>query len=108
VQEARLGVSDAQQAVRRAELQLTTDVTSALLSLRAAWRSLELQNRNVITAQEALDLAQERFRVGGLAYVDVANALSDFQTAENSRLNATYQYHRVYAQLEAVVGRPLR
>jgi outer membrane protein len=108
VQEASLGVSDAQQAVRRAELQLTTDVTSALLSLRAAWRSLELQNRNVITAQEALDLAQERFRVGALAYVDVANALSDFQTAENSRLNATYQYHRVYAQLEAVVGRPLR
>ncbi len=108
VQEASLGVSDAQQAVRRAELQLTTDVTSAVLSLRAAWRSLELQNRNVIAAQEALDLAQERFRVGGIAYVDVANALNDFQTAENSRLNAIYQYHRVYAQLEAVVGRPLR
>lgn len=108
VQEASIGVSDAQQAVRRAELQLTTDVTSAILSLRAAWRSLELQTRNVTTAQEALDLAQQRYRVGGVAYVDVANALGDFQTAQTNRLNAVYQYHRLFAQLEAVVGRPLR
>jgi outer membrane protein len=108
VQEASLAVSDARQARRQAELQLTTDVTSAVLSLRAAWRSIDLQTRTVAAAQEALALAQERFRVGAAAYVDVATALNDYETAETNRLAAIAQYHRVYAQLELVVGRPLR
>lgn len=105
---ANAGRADARYNVRRQELALTADVTSALVTLRAAREALALQERNATTAGEALQLAQERYRVGASAFVDLTTARAEYERAQTDRIDALYEFHRAFAALEAAVGRPIR
>ena len=60
------------------------------------------------TLDEALALAEERYRVGATTFVEVAQARADYERAETDRINAVYDYHKAFAALESAVGRPLR
>ena len=73
-----------------------------------AYEAVQIQTQNSAAAREALELAQERFRVGANTFVDLVQARADFQRAESDRINAIYEFHRAYATLESAVGRPLR
>ena len=108
VQEANAGRSDARYNVRAQELKLTADVTSAHLTLVADFRTVRLQEANARAAQEALQLAQERYRVGLNSLVDLQQARGDYERAQTDLIDATYEYHRAYAALESAVGRALR
>ena len=108
LQEANAGRTDARYNVRRQELALTADVTSALVTLRAARQTVDLQNTNATTAREALQLAEERYRVGASTFVDLITARAEYERAETDRIDALYEFHRSFAALEAAVGRTLR
>ena len=108
LQEANAGRTDAQYNVRRQELALTAQVTSALVTLQAARRTVELQERNAATAREALQLAEERYRVGANTFVDLSTARAEYERAETDRIDMIYEFHRAFAALEAAVGRTLR
>jgi outer membrane protein len=87
---------------------MTADVTSARVTLQAAFDAVELQTRNAATAREALQLAEERYRVGANTFVDLTTARGEYERAETDRIDAIYEFHRAYAALEAAVGRTLR
>ncbi len=108
LQEANAGRTDAEYNVRRQELALTAEVTSALVTLQAARRTVELQERNAATAREALQLAEERYRVGANTFVDLSTARAEYEQAETDRIDMIYEFHRAFAALEAAVGRTLR
>lgn len=108
VQEAEAGRSDARYNIRRQELALTAEVTSAQVTLLAAWRTAQLQNQNATTAREALQLAEARYRVGSSTFVDLTTARGEFERAETDRIDAIYEFHRAFAALENAVGRTLR
>jgi outer membrane protein len=108
LQEAQIARDNARYDVRRQELQLTADVTSAWTSLQAAYRTVGLQEQNAAAAQEALTLAQERYRVGASSFVELVQARNDYERASTDRIGAIYDYHRAWAALENAVGRPLR
>ena len=108
LQEANASKTDARYSVRRQELALTADVTSARVTLQAAFEAAELQARNAATAREALQLAEERYRVGSNTFVDLTTARGEYERAETDRIDAIYEFHRAYAALEAAVGRTLR
>ena len=108
LQEANASRSDAQYSIRRTELALTADVTSARVTLQAAYEAVELQNTNASTAREALQLAEERYRVGASTFVDLTTARAEYERAETDRIDAVYEFHRAFAALEAAVGRTLR
>lgn len=100
--------SDARYNTRAEELKLTADVTAAYLTIQTDLQSVDLNAKNALTAREALQLAEQRYRVGLSSIVEVIQARADFETAENSRINSVYQFHRDFATLESAVGRPLR
>ncbi len=108
VQEASASRSDARYNVRRQELALTADVTSARVTLQAAYETVQLQTQNAATAREALQLAEERYRVGANTFVDLTTARAEYERAETDRIDAIYEFHRSFAALEAAVGRTLR
>jgi outer membrane protein len=108
LQEANAARADAQYSVRRQELALTADVTSTYVSLQAAYKAVELQTRNAATAREALQLAEELYRVGSRTFVDLTTARAEYERAETDRIDAVYEFHRAYAALENAVGRTLR
>jgi len=108
LQEAQIARDNAVYDVRKQELQLATDVTSAWTSLQAAYRTVGLQEQNAAAAQEALLLAQERYRVGAGSFVELVQARGEYEKASTDRITAVYDYHRAWAALENAVGRPLR
>jgi outer membrane protein len=108
IQNAAADRSDARYNTRAQELKLGADVAAANATLVADYQTVKLQEQNSQAAREALQLAQERYRVGLNSLVDLQQARSDFETAEAGRINAIFEYHRAFSVLESAVGRPLR
>jgi outer membrane protein len=108
LQSAAADQSDARYNIRAQELKLTADVSQAFSTLSADFRVLKLQDQNSTAARQALQLAQERYRVGLNSLVDLQQARADFDRAETDRINSIFEYHRAFAALESAVGRPLR
>ncbi|HVE79009.1 MAG TPA: TolC family protein [Gemmatimonadaceae bacterium] len=108
VQEATAQRDDARQSVRARELALTADVTAAYLTLTAAQQAVAQQELNAQKAREELMLAEERYRVGAVTFLDVVQSRSAFERVEADRITAVYDYHKAFAALESAVGRPLR
>jgi outer membrane protein TolC len=105
---ARAQRDDADHQVREQELALEADVTIRLAEVRAAHRSAELEERNQTLADEQLRLAQERYRLGFIPFLDLVDAETLKAEADRDLLNAVYGYHDALAALEAAVGRSLR
>ena len=108
LQDASAGRLDARYNIRAQQLKLTADVTSAWTTLTADFRAFRLQEQNATAARNALQLAQERYRVGLNSLVDLQSARGDFEREETDRIDALYEFHRAFAALESAVGRPLR
>lgn len=108
LEQAKVQQRNAEQNTRAQELKLSADVTAAYLQLRTAQQTVALQEQNVRTARTALELAQERYRVGAISIVDLVQARGDYESAETDRITAVYDVQRAFAALENAVGRPLR
>lgn len=108
LQEAAASRADARHNVRARELALVADVTAGFRNLVTSVRAVRLQELNAQRAREELSFAEERYRVGASTFLEVTDARTSFERAESERINAIYEYHRAYAQLESAVGRPLR
>lgn len=108
IQSAQLARNDARYTRREEELRITTDVTTAHTNLLAAYQEIRMQEQAQQAARDALELAQERYRVGAATYVELSQARTQFEQAATNLITAIYNYHRAYATLETAVGRPLR
>ncbi len=108
VQEASAARREAELRARETELRMISEVTVAYQNVVTAEETVQLQAESAIIARQALELAQERFRVGASSSVDVVLARSDYERAATDRINAQYEHHRAIASLERAVGRRLR
>jgi len=108
MQQARAEAQDAKYRRHAAELAQQTAVSTAFLNLKAAHRSVEIEERNRETAETQLELARERYRLGAGTFVDLSVAEATKARADRDYLAAVYSFHENLAALEAAVGRPLR
>ncbi len=108
VEQASVARRNAQNDLRGQELRVSADVNAAYLTLTTAQQTVALQEQNVATARTALNLAQERYRVGLASIVDLQQARGDYENAETDRITAIYDVQRAFTALETAVGRPLR
>lgn len=108
IQDAQAGRNEARYALRRQELQMTTEITTAYRNLMAQYEQVRVQEQTRAAAQQAFELAQERYRVGASNFLEVSTARTNFETAGTDLINAIYDFHKFFAALEQAVGRPLR
>ena len=108
IQAAASQRNDARYAVRAQQLQMATEVSTAHRNLLMQFQTVQLQEQTRATAEQALQLAQERYRVGASTFLDVTTARADYERESTNSINATYEFHKAYAELERAVGRPLR
>ena len=99
---------DADENVRAGALQVRAQVNTRFLALQTAYRAIFVQEKSREAAREQLRLAQDRYRLGSGASLELSDAQNAVQRAEGDYVNAVYAYHRALAALEAAVGRPLR
>lgn len=83
---------------------LRQEAEQALLALRA-WKEITAINSdNLVSAQEDLRLAQERYRVGAGTLLDIINAQANLTRARSTFIRAKYDSMIAYAQLQATMG----
>ena len=108
VSQAHSQRDDLEESVRARGLGVQTEVSQAFLTLQTAFRTVGLQDTNRSAAREQLQLATERYRVGSGTFFELLDAQVAALRAESDYVNATYDYHKALAALEAAVGRSLR
>jgi outer membrane protein len=108
IEQARVQRDNAELDLRARNLQLTTAVTQAYLTLETQRQTVELQTQTAAKAAEDLALMQESFKVGARTFLEVTTARANYEKAQIDRVNAIYQYQASFAALENAVGRPLR
>jgi outer membrane protein len=108
VAEARAQEGDLSEAVRARGLEVQTEVSQAFLGLETAYRTVAIQDTSRTAAREQLQLATERYRLGGGTFYELLDAQVAALRAEFELVGAVYDYHRAVAALEGAVGRPLR
>jgi outer membrane protein len=108
LEQARVQRDNATYALKARNLQLTTDVTNTYLTLVAASKTVQLQEQNAIKAAQELAAVQERYKVGAATFLEVTTSRGLYEQAQIGRVNAIYDYHTAFANLEQAVGRPLR
>jgi outer membrane protein len=108
VEEARAAAADARFRLRAEELRIRTDVNTAYGNLVTARRSVDIEETNRDLAQEQLDLARERYRLGAASFIELQEAETVKARADRAYLDAVYAFHEAIATLESAVGRPLR
>ncbi|HEY4307003.1 MAG TPA: TolC family protein [Gemmatimonadaceae bacterium] len=108
VEAARVQRDNAALDVRARNLQLTTNVTQAYLTLETQRQTVELLTQTAAKAAEDLALMQESFKVGARTFLDVTTARAAYEQAQINRVNGIYQFQSAFAALENAVGRPLR
>jgi outer membrane protein TolC len=83
---------------------LRLEAEQALLALQA-WKEItEINQNNLISAQEDLRLAQERYRVGAGTLLDIINAQVSVTRAKSTLVRAKYDSKIAHAQLRATMG----
>ena len=108
VSQAHSQRDDLDESVRARGPGVQTEVSQAFLTLQTAFQTVGLQDTNRSAAREQLQLATERYRVGSGTFFELLDAQVAALRAESDYVNATYDYHKALAALEAAVGRSLR
>jgi outer membrane protein len=108
VSQARNAAEDAEHSRRSEELRLRTGVMGAYDNLVAAHRVVQAEERNRTLSESQLQAEQRRYSLGAASLLQLLDAQTRLSTAEQSYLNAVYDFHYNLIALEAAVGQPLR
>lgn len=108
LEEARVQRDDASYRVREQELALGADIAAGLAAVETAYESARIEERNQAVADEQLRLVQEQYRLGLASFLELVEAETVKAQADRARVAAIFAYHDALADLEAVVGVPLR
>ncbi len=105
---AKAQLSDNRHRVREKEIALRADIRAQLAVVQMAFESQLIEERNQELADEQLRLEQERYRLGLSNFIALAEAVTVKARADREIIAGIFAYHDAIADLEAVVGVPLR
>ena len=105
---AQVEQDDRAHQLRADELALRADLRVELATVRTAYQSALLEERNRDLAQQQLQLARDRYQLGVITFVELVDAQTVLAQAERDRIAAVFIYHDAVTRLESLVGVPLR
>jgi outer membrane protein TolC len=106
IDEARLRTQNAQTVSESTRSDVSLDVRQAYLGLRTAAGQIDAANTALQQAVAARRLAQIRYEGQVGTYLEVTDAQAALVQAENSQVNAVYDYLIARAQFENALGTP--
>lgn len=108
VESARALLHDNRFQILEQELALRADIDSRVAIVRTSYETALIEERNQALADVQLRLAQERYREGLSNFIELVEAETVKARADRERILSIFTYHDAIADLEAVVGTPLR
>jgi outer membrane protein len=97
--------NSARENYRRAQNDVALEVKQAYLAIQEAKEKIDLTNEKVKSAEEDLDLVQEKYNLGAANILELLDAEVSFKKAESDRIEALYDYNLAVAQFEKAIGK---
>lgn len=93
VAEAQAGLSKIESSLAQAENGIKLEVRQKHLAVSEAAQARELAALTVMQAKESYDFTTAKFELGAATNLEVLTAQSTLNQAQNSLINAEYDYH---------------
>lgn len=91
IQNAKIDHRNAEISRQQERLRLESNFESAFRAYMNAIELVDLEEQNYENAEETLDIALERFRLGSISSLEFREAQTTFLQAENRLINAKYE-----------------
>ena len=79
-----------------------------MLALQNQWETIQIAERALAIAGEALELAREEYRLGTRSFDQLQRSVADEAQARRQQIEARYGFVDALLDLEAAVGGPVR
>lgn len=109
IREMHALTSKANAEGRAAQVRVRSEAVNLCAQMAAAHAEITILDTEVIPAMTGnIEAMQKAAELGGATYFDVVDAVRDLYRARRDRLDALLVYHQAVADLEKVLGGPLR
>lgn len=105
VEAARVQRRNAELDYEDLEQQVALEVRQAVLDYQTAVKQLEVTERQLRSAEQALEAEQERYNVGASTLVELSQARATYVSAASNRSSSIYQYLARVRLIDYFVGR---
>ena len=92
IEQARVQYNNSQLALEELQQNIALDVRQAYLDYLTAEKSLDVTEKQFISAEQALTAEQERYNVGAATLVELSQARASFVQAQSDRNNAMFDF----------------
>ena len=92
IQRAKVQYDNAKLALEDLQQNISLDVRQAYLDYITAEKTLEVTEKQEISAQQAFTAAQERYNVGAATLVELTQARATLVQAESDRIQGRYDF----------------
>ncbi|MGB7062637.1 MAG: TolC family protein [Candidatus Zixiibacteriota bacterium] len=97
--------NSAKEMFRQAKRDVALELKQAFLNVQEAEEKIDLTEKKVASAQEDLDLMQEKYNLGAANILELLDAEVSFKQAESDQVEAWYDYNLAVAQFEKAIGK---
>jgi outer membrane protein TolC len=104
IRQAKIRRHTAEYEVAQARRTVALDITTSALRAEEARRRYQLTDEQVRSAQEDLNIAQEKYNLGAATILDILTAQVSLSQAETDKVQAVFDYNLARAQLEKAMG----
>lgn len=95
------------QEIQRASLELNikTEIESALLNLEAAEKQMDIAEKSLFSAEMNYKILKERFDIGSANILELTQANTQFLNAKINQINSVFYYLLAQKEVEYSAGR---
>jgi outer membrane protein len=105
---AKVAEVNAESSLRDAELGAQQSLAQNIGALKGASQRVAIQTASVAAAEEDVRVQQQRYNIGASTLLDLITSQAALAQAQQTLIQARYDYRIARAQLEALIGRDLQ
>jgi outer membrane protein TolC len=102
---AKANRKSAKENFHQTKRDVALQLKQAFLNVQEANEKIDLTKKKVKSAQEDLDLVQEKYNLGAANILELLDAEVSFKQAEADQVQALYDYNLAVAQFEKAIGK---
>jgi outer membrane protein len=96
--------SNARQSYLSTKSRVALEVKQAFLDLTQAQQRLELTNQQAQSAEEDLNIVQEKYNLGAATILELLDAQVSYKRAKSDQVQALFDYNLAAARLKKSIG----
>ena len=104
VERAEVQLNNARLDLENLQQSIALEVRQAYLDYQTAVKRLEVTEKQLQAARQALEVEQARYDVASSTLVELTQARASFVNAERSRIQAIFQFHLQHRLIEYYLG----